>query len=258
MISTDLLTGPRLKVKRANSHIDELRLRTNPLSSDWYTLSVNKVRAHAIEAQPSRFELTYRPKEPIPELLAIIVGDAIHNLRSALDHLAGGIIRTLCDPPKDLRPHFPMHPNWEHLKTDRSLAAIEQALPGSKKTLLEEIRPANGVNERLWGFNDLSNLDKHNLIIPSIAVTQIIGSFRTGTSTFTNCGGGSDATKPSVLISSNAPIIVDKDFQTTVDVRFGEGKHPFKNEAVISTLFQIRDIVSETLNAFERLIVAKP
>lgn len=34
----------------------------------------------------------YRPVQPMPETIALAIGDAVHNLRAALDHLATGIV----------------------------------------------------------------------------------------------------------------------------------------------------------------------
>lgn len=92
------------------------------------------------------------------------------------------------------------------------------------------------------------------MLIPSIAVTKVTGSFRIGTNTFTNCGFGGDAAKPINLISSETPIAIDKDFETTVEVTFGKGDHAFEGEPVIPTLKQIAGIVTHTLDEFERRI----
>lgn len=253
-VSPDILTGPRLKIERANRHIDELRQLTEPLAPSLYEITITEAGASAIEVRPTFYHLTYRPKQPIPETLAIIVGDAIHNLRSALDHLAGGIIRTLATPPS-FKPYFPIHPDRKNLEADASLAAIEQALPGAKKLLLEKIRPASGPHETLWRFNDLSNLDKHNLIIPTVTVAEIANiNLRTSSGAYRDLSVGNDAAKPIKIMRSNSPITIDSKFETAVEISFAEGAHPFKDESVIPTLFQIRDVVSETLNAFERLI----
>jgi hypothetical protein len=71
--------------------------------------------------------------------------------------------------------------------------------------LLKKVRPAGGANEWLWGFNDLSNLDKHNLNIPAVTVARVIGSFRIGTNTFTDCGGGGDPSNMSKRLRRNSP-----------------------------------------------------
>ena len=82
-----------------------------------------------------------------------MIGDAIHNLRGALDHLATGIIRTHKDGAK---PYFPISQNRDDLINDaemsRRLDDMEQSLPGSKKLILDQIRPVNDARESLWSF----------------------------------------------------------------------------------------------------------
>jgi hypothetical protein len=107
--SDAILAGPNLKVKRAHRHIDELQRMTDPLDHSLYEITVSKVRRSVLHLDATDYQLTYRPKEPIPETLALIVGDAVHNLRAALDHLAAGILRRWHPKPPD-RPFFPMHP----------------------------------------------------------------------------------------------------------------------------------------------------
>lgn len=251
-----ILNGPRLKVQRAHRHIDELITLTNPLSHDFFDLLVEE-NTFPPNAYPRTFELTYEPKQPIAKTLALVIGDTVHNLRGALDHLCTGIVRTI-DPKAD--PHFPMckirkdlvAPNGGPAKT---LAAIEKALPNATNLFLKKIRPENGPNEALWSFHVLDNDDKHNLLIPTVAVAKIIGDWSVGKMRFRESGGGGDADRRHIIVRSDLPILVQKEFETTVTVSFGKGG-PFEDEAVIPTLLQVSQAVSETLDAFEALIRA--
>src|SRR6185312_937803 len=215
-VSTQLILGPILKIQRAERHIDELRLTTYPLHRNLSEIVVVHSDVGGPDEHPECYRLVYRPKHPIPEFLAVIIGDAIHNLRSALDLLAGGIIRTLPGKPLgDKRPHFPMHSERKNLEADLSLAAIEKALPGAKKLLLEDIRPANGPNETTWRFNVLNNLDKHNLIIPAVSIAEIKNvNARWGTGGVMYGGiDRGDAARPRVMMETGEPITIGDDFQ---------------------------------------------
>lgn len=254
-LADSIAASPNLKVKRAHRHIDELRRMTDPLDRSLYEIVLSEERPPAPNMYAAIYYLTYRPKEPIPETLALIVGDAVHNLRAALDHLAGGILRTWHPKPPD-KPFFPMHPVRKHLVTDRWLAAIEEALPGAEELILKEIRPEDGRDERLWSFNSLDNLDKHNLIIPAVSVVRVSNiNTRVGTNIMRDCGMGGDAARPFHLIrSDNTPIIIENNFQTAVAVRFGQGT-AFENEPVVPTLTQIADIVTKTIAVFRAHIL---
>jgi hypothetical protein len=249
-VSLDVLTGPRLKVDRAHRHIDELIELTKPLSRDLHVVRIE----HNVGPTPdfiAPFSLVYRPMKPIPETLALIIGDTLHNLRSALDHLATGIVRTLDERAK---VHFPMRKARADFLTDPVIARIEHVLPGAVETFANEVRPEAGAYEPLWNFHALDNDDKHNLLIPTVTVASVQNiNAKFGTVSITNGTIGSDAAKPFFLIGSNTPITIEQDFETVVEVRFGPGK-AFEDEPVVPTLTQTAQMVSETINAFERLI----
>jgi hypothetical protein len=143
-------------------------------------------------------------------------------------------------PRKDLPAHF-------------SLAPIEQALPGFKKLLLEEVRPENGPNEHLWSFTKLNNDDKHNDFIPVVTVIAINNvNAKIGGVTMQNCAISGDAARPIKIARAPTPITMQNNFEAAVEVKFSKGT-AFEDEPIVPTLFQISEIVSETLNAIERL-----
>ena len=250
----NIISGPISKIKRANRHIDELRQRTTPLDRSLYEITNGKEYETVLHMYPTKFDVTYRPKENIPETLAAIIGDSVGNVRAALDHLASGIVREWGTPSQGPL-YFPLAPRKD-LVSHTGLAAIEQALPGSEKLLLDQIRPSNGPNEHFWDFYTLNKDDKHNFFIPTVvAVTVDNINARIGTNTWTNCAVGFDAARPAKLFRSDLPISISDNFETTVDVKFGKGT-PFENEPVIPTLLQISQVVMETINAFERLMIA--
>jgi hypothetical protein len=254
MLSPDILIGPRLKVERAYRHIDELRSLTEPLSRDFYIISCDK-RSIFPDSQKPGIYVHYKPLKPIPEILAVVIGDAIHNLRSALDHVATGICRTVKPSAKE---HFPIHPKRKNLESAPVLDLIERAIPGAKKAFLNEIRPENGLHETLWRFNDLNNDDKHNLLIPAVTISNVTGVdvYWAGNSATGNLFSN-DAASPHGIAGfpggTNKTVTVKNNPTVAVDVSFGQGT-PFEGEPVIPTLVQISNLVTETLNAFEVLI----
>lgn len=254
MVSLDVLKGPRLKVKRAYRHIEEIMSRTDPLDSSLYEITFDKKSMFPDDNTPGLY-IHYRPVQPIPETIALVIGDAVHNLRAALDHLVTGIVRTV---QPGARQHFPIHPKRENLVTAPVLALIEEALPNATRLLLEEVRPENGPNEALWRFNDLDNDDKHNLVLPTvtvIAVNNLNITNRNNGGVLRDCAVGGDANGPiGIYGAPNFTGTVHNKPTVAVSVRFGQGS-PFQNEPVIPTLTKIAGLVSHTLDKFERLIL---
>jgi hypothetical protein len=247
-VSPDALLGPRLKVERAYRHINELISATEPLSRDLYTIRVETNVELVGDRIP--YALMYRPTKPVPETLALIIGDAVHNLRAALDHLVSGIVAT------GVRERFPVHPLRKNLEAAPVLNAIEQALPGAKRLILEEIRPEDGPNETLWAFNGLDNDDKHNLILPTVTVATVRNiNARVGNNSYVDCSVGGDGSKPIAIFGTAMPMAAQGDFQTSVEVSFRNGI--FAGEPVVPTLTKIVEVVSKTIDSFERLIRAE-
>lgn len=147
---------------------------TSPLDRSLYEIVMEEKCGPFIYLNPpTHYELTYRPKEPIPETLATIIGHVFGDLRSALDYIAQRIVRSGIPTFVSKKAiYFPAAPRKD-LPAHSSLAEIEQALPGFKKLLLEEIRPENGPNEHLWSFTKLNNDDKHNDFVPIVTVVGI-------------------------------------------------------------------------------------
>jgi hypothetical protein len=68
---------------------------TSPLDRSLYEVFMDEKCGPMIYLNPpTYYELTYRPKEPIPETLANIIGHAFGDLRAALDYIAQRIVRS--------------------------------------------------------------------------------------------------------------------------------------------------------------------
>src|SRR5687768_16381875 len=78
------LTGCILKLNRANAHLYEIMREVSAF------LSTNPYRAMPDPLEPVRGEHTWCLEEDVPdppEVLGVLIGDCVHNLVSALDHL---------------------------------------------------------------------------------------------------------------------------------------------------------------------------
>src|SRR5260370_37798363 len=106
-----LLNGPRSKIELANRHIDVLRQRSVPLDKSLYELSNpgQKERRSVIDRFPTRYRVTFRPKQNIPETFAVIIGDAFNNIREACDYTAAAdaVTRSRPPPPPRVYPNLP-------------------------------------------------------------------------------------------------------------------------------------------------------
>ncbi|WP_201414838.1 hypothetical protein [Mesorhizobium sp. J8] len=248
---SEVMKNPRLKVKRAESHINALMRDSSPLSRDLYEIRNGLHRSHVLLAQPDCFALTFTPKEPIKEHFGAIMGDAVNNLREALDYWMNNAVQCV-GPAKKV--HFPFAQERKDLETSPNYPAVHKAFPDAAKFIAKEIEPCRDTNLDLWAVTSLCNDNKHNDFLPTVTVMNIDNiNLRAGGIVMRNCGAGWDANGPMTVIQSGVPISMQNNFSTSVEIRFPQGA-VFENQPVIPTLANMSKVVSQTLNALEKFI----
>ena len=149
-----------VKIDRARHHLDELKLllRSEELftyvaDTDWLQRR-RQIRAKRNEVACTR--------------TALICGDIVHNLRSALDHVYWDRVSPCVTDPKAIRNiQFPVGDDEAHL--ERRLKACSAALVSPNFVqAIRDLRPClNAVgHSSLWQLNELDIRDKHKLLIP--------------------------------------------------------------------------------------------
>jgi hypothetical protein len=112
------------------------------------------------------------PDDVWPEI-SCVVGDCVHNLRSALDHVAFAIgsLRLTDEQLRDL--YFTIRPT----RAAFDKATLRNPLPGMGadwKTFLEGVQPFQGAPyEALWALHELDKIDKHRLIFTLSARSDV-------------------------------------------------------------------------------------
>jgi hypothetical protein len=160
------LSGARMKLRRANEHLKALDqsvkgfLRRNP-----YELAVQ----FEPEEGADIVVVWARVRESPPLEWSLVIGDIVHNLRSAHDHLAYQLVVVNGKKPT-VRTAFPIRIEDPYTSKDpRALKGWERMTRGMHArdiVRLEELQPYQGGDDRrrssLYVLNRLSNWDKHN------------------------------------------------------------------------------------------------
>jgi hypothetical protein len=156
------LDGALSKVERAKQHIRDLdtELRafyaTNP-----YVVGAKR--------NPETRQLIYYivSVQDVPLSISAVAGDVLHNLRSALDHLAYQLVRSgLGREPteREARPiAFPIARSAQELET-----LVPGKVKGASQRAIDAIKaakPYKGGNDALWLIHSLNNIDKHRVLI---------------------------------------------------------------------------------------------
>jgi hypothetical protein len=167
-----------LKVERADHHFADLKRGLAAYTNDdRYDLVAADASPPCKEHGGTCWDYTLRMNwQPDPGL-AIIAGDVLFNLRSALDHVAVALV-----PPKRRgKAQFPIEaePIWERKNRRfvirspegrRRFRTYTRGMPDEAVALIKRLQPYNGIadgvdQEVLYQLNRLNNGDKHRQLI---------------------------------------------------------------------------------------------
>ncbi len=163
------------KLERAEQHITDLQIEVETL----------------LNAAPYRTITDEDPEElrafdnmlagiVIPPRISILAGEAIHQTRSALDHLASELVLANHGTISN-ETQFPIYPYRP--STEKESAPYERRMQGmtiSAKALIDTLQPCNGPDpddHPLTILKRLNNRDKHRALLVAIAVTRPLVTF---------------------------------------------------------------------------------
>jgi hypothetical protein len=161
-----------LKLERAKHHIDELdeRLFT---SSDRYGPSLH------MDRESGEQFLYYSLRDyMLRGELATIAGDAIHNIRSALDIAWFYIVGEIGNPTgSGTFTKFPISPDHPKQWLEGALTKTAGIDPASRiyDFLVNQVKGYKGGDSDILAVHSLDIDDKHRLLIPTVSVTGVTG-----------------------------------------------------------------------------------
>jgi hypothetical protein len=240
-MATALFIGSKLKIKRADQHIQELASALNAfLQTDFYQLIMEPNLGNGTTI---RVEC-----RPIPEDIPLIIGDAIHNLRSALDLMHCEIITRAGGTPTT-NDAFRVVKTRDALIGALNEGEIKRAGATIIDLIVDTIRPYReaGGNDAICALHDLDIVDKHRLILPIFGVG---GSF----SAEVKAGGYnvefSEVWSATITGVGREHLRIASHTKPTFSILFGEG--PFHRQSVAPMLHQLSKLVSGIVEAIEK------
>lgn len=167
---TDEFLGIKAKLERAQEQFHDLiaRIQTYDASKPY------ELPRH-VNTETGKFWYEFRLKTPVPIEWSVIVGEMVHNLRSALDHLVWQmIVRDTGSNPSHLS-QFPIF----HARSDYKARGEKYIRGVSTKgaAIIESLQPfstGHGQADPLWHLCEISNWDKHRRIHLAQVMTQSI------------------------------------------------------------------------------------
>jgi hypothetical protein len=161
-METDPLGGCRKKIERASQHLRELEEKV----AQWGDETPYRIDREVDPETEERILRLSVVRPPEVEDWGAIIGDVVHNLRSALDHLVCALVRQANPSHQCGGTAFPVlleEGGWE--------GALKK-LPGLDAWALRTIQgqqpfspgKRSGRDHPLWILNRLDNIDKHRTL----------------------------------------------------------------------------------------------
>ncbi len=171
---SEALNAVRVKLLR----VEELLIAIRDLTQTWFSShdEVFRRERHREDLEDIHY---FNIPDPPGSMFGVLVGEALHDLRSSLDHLvhALAVVHTGKDtPPKERRIYFPIATG----KYEFACAAqhLEKVLPSDALTVIEGLQPYNSPmlpllpyplsrpihpteSQPLRALNLWSSIDKH-------------------------------------------------------------------------------------------------
>lgn len=135
-------------------------------------------RAHLFVEEGPQSSRIIMNVEQTPIIYALKVGDIIHSMSSALDHIATSILRHVENDDKDKTTYFPNARTKRLFYDDKKTNShkIKTKLPEVWK-IIERHEPwgDSDCGSLLWAVRALDNIDKHRLmlVVPSRATATL-------------------------------------------------------------------------------------
>ena len=260
------------RIERAKKHILDLEQA--------FSAFVDKESAYAArfeddaKAGERRYYLATAKNLPLD--LALITGDAVHNLRSALDHLAYLLVNvgTHGTGPSS-HVYFPIFENASKYK-----AGLSGKVKGMRQDAIDAIsatEPYGGGNgDAFYQLHCLNNIDKHRLLLTVWANFQshtLLPSQRAHAERI-YLGSHPGGTPPDLRDVFIAPTVkrfplkqgdiiltvpfaeVENNLQIRLDIAFGEPK-VLQGKSVFETLHDLMDRIHDLVLRFDRLGLCK-
>jgi hypothetical protein len=152
-----------LKLDWASHHLDSFEAKVR----EWRERHTHRYDSHFDRESGTQFVYIRFP-EPVPTEFRLIIGDCLHNLRSALDNLAYELAvrhhgSSPLPDPFDRRSEFPIFGDkeWTTWQRRNKIGCIHPRAQAIIKRLQPHNRGDEYASDPLWKLNELNNMDKH-------------------------------------------------------------------------------------------------
>jgi hypothetical protein len=239
----------RLKIHRAYGHIQELRRAINAfLETDFCRLRADT------DPNSGQASIYVESVAAPPAEIALIVGDIVHNLRTALDHVIVQILGK-----RGNRESFPVAKEPDNPGTHSTYRLIKEILPDLAALILNKIQIHDTGDASIWSISKLDNIDKHSLLIAVVSIQELIGfGFKSEDHNivFSEIRATISEGGRINLASMPGPITITSQGKAAAYILFGEGQ-PLEGKPILQSLTKMAELTTQALNTIELFWLGK-
>lgn len=248
-----MFASAKLKIERANHHISDVE-------AQWGAFLEKKVHGIRKDSNSDMTAHTFSVQyiKDFPSEIALAIGDAIHNLRCALDHLAWEVVgRDRGTQNRHLK--FPAYKD----RTSFEAACNGIITPSiAVKDMFKALEAfPGGTGHFLYVLHHLDNIDKHSFIMPHLQTSRIrkltVRDLEGNVVRVITDPGINGFVEGESLTIDSSPRATFVDLENDVDIApdiLFYGVEFVNYEPIIPTLFQLRHAVSNTVEIVEGAI----
>jgi hypothetical protein len=254
-INKSVLREARHKLARGKEHLESLNEEIGRFLD---AKSYSTVREY--DAEQSKHLIKFAIHTPIPQVRwGLIIGDCVHNARSALDYIA---FRLAGNDVANRKVMFPIYIDPDSFRDSlRRLTGIDPDAIRAMEHLQPYTRP-DPKESALWALNELDVRDKHKLLTMTETTGRIAhirgdDSFPIFIPMGKNRRIEHDTTVAEILALPDQKVTVEADL--TLDILFERGiisaTDDYEVRGTLEIIFQTVDLI---IDRFENLIAANP
>ncbi len=246
--SDEVARTARLKIERAKHHVNDLNRKIAAyLVKEPFKLVFARMK------NSNRATPILKSQIAIPPEFSLIIGDAVHNLRSALDHVIWKMVGHLASRPDNVQYPFPTKAVGENgFRSTITGREVQRAGENVVKAITA-LNAQPGGDKLIYGVHALDIADKHKLIVTMAESATLERRFCVPANPGLSVNWIGAAW---VRTASDEPpdgwLEEQAKVQPTFFVAFGDSE-PFVGEEAVTVLRNMTDRISE---AVDRLVAA--
>lgn len=244
----DAKYGPWLKLRRAKEHIADLNAWHRWWLRDPHPYQIT--REERGDAAYYHFQLV----KPIPVAWGMMTGDAIHNLRSALDLLAYQLVIKNGRKPSE-GTAFPIGRSAAHFGPKGSGSAFLKTIDTEAAKVIRALDPYQGGNDALWMLHRLDIGDKHHVLVPVTSALNltVLKNWNIDAPPLPLPGPPAKALKDGDVLFG-MPLDLDRQMKTYYVIEIALDYPTVLGKSFVTTLRELAGTVEEAIDLFRTFV----